>query len=281
MISKVLPFVFRWNHVAFAFLMAACLSLASDALIRISFPPPNIPGRAFFPASKMSDVEVVGWPVPLVGEHWYGGFGWNQTNVRMHNAVLGAFAPIPLPPNAKTVAGESPAPAPSRSVKYDLSQAVDKLGLHQLRDVKPFEGWRPANASFSTTQFGFPFRSSQRELVEAVLFDHRASASFSPTRIVLSETGVLAGEIATKPPALGGRATREVLLPLGALANVLSFAATVFILIISVRQIRHFFRKRGRRCPACGYSLAGLPAVGSVSARPATCPECGQPVGQA
>lgn len=57
-------------------------------------------------------------------------------------------------------------------------------------------------------------------------------------------------------------------IPLNFLADSLLFGGAWWLMMLGPRDVQRWRRRRGGCCEACGYSLAGLPAVGS-------CPECG------
>lgn len=129
-------------------------------------------------------------------------------------------------------------------------------------------GRRGEEMSYEGSAFGFPFRSSTREVITDA-----APPGSAASRGGLRFTGVDPTYVVHDAAGYRFRAVRVRII--GALANAALWTcvfAGAYTLATGWR--RH--RRRGRGlCERCGYDLRGLKHQSTVPAHAATCPECG------
>lgn len=110
-----------------------------------------------------------------------------------------------------------------------------------------------------TYRYGFPFRCV---FSVAELFDIGTTNLW----IVKQGSGPFGYSPQDQPDSL---TLATGILPLGLLANTLTLGTALLLAILATRTAIAHRRRRKGRCPACNYTLTGLPAT-------TPCPECGK-----
>lgn len=258
--------VIRWPALLGALAAGLSLAVIADLGVR-RFCPPLSTFMNYRPgASNAVPVRVEAWHRPL------GGFGartWAWSDLDLTDAGFGAggggggFGLL--------LGEDGPVPQPT-----PIETLIVLYGTASLSELEPLPAFLGARVRVRATRFGFPFRSSVREVVSGV--NQRTPPAAEG--IGVTRPGLLALSVASDwPPSAnssdanlrragaGATAQREWVLPLGVLANTLVFACLILSFLRVPLAIRNLLRSRRGCCIACGYPSRGLGV--------ATCPECG------
>jgi hypothetical protein len=146
---------------------------------------------------------------------------------------------------------------------------VSKYGMAALADTRSLDARTGETPDLRSTTFGFPFRTSTREVVSGV------EASGPPAASGLLRVRVRSGWIwspeASSMPIMyrSMRAQRDWVYPAGIAGDTVLAAAALLLGRAACFAVRGAFRVRRGRCVHCAYDLHGL-VSGS------RCPECGR-----
>jgi hypothetical protein len=245
----------RWPAVLGALFVGLLLAICGDAVVRWLCPPSV--GRPF-PFSyrpKGSIVEVIAidhWDRPLTG---LTSQSWAWTDVRILDDQPEAL-------RALLGARSSDSVRSLRGVELTRRyKALPNLGL-------PVE--------LSATRFGFPFRSSVREVVCGVVPVEATSGgdlAYALSEQLEVEVTALRRwvsdphRIRDEDGDVRSSSQRDFVRPLALLGNTIFFGSGALLLAAIPRRVLDHLRARSGRCTSCGHHLGGR-----VGRR---CPECG------
>jgi hypothetical protein len=238
-----------------ALFVGLLLAICGDAVVRYLCPPSAGSPFPFSYRPKGSIVEVIAiddWDRPLTG---LASQSWAWTDVRLLDDQPEALRAL----------------LSARS--SDSGGSLRGVELSRRYKALPNPGLL---AELSATRFGFPLRSSVREVVWGVVPVQAASGgdlAYALSEQLEVEVTALRRWVSDPHPIRDGdidvwtSSQRDFVRPLALLGNTIFFGSGALLLAAIPLRVRDHLRTRSGRCTSCGHHLDGR-----VGRR---CPECG------